>query len=185
MFYGQSLGGGLVINYLLSRGSQATGGIANSPLLRTAFPPPAWKLAVARALGKFWPTFTLSTAIRPKELTHDPAGVKAYQSDPLVHQRVSAALGLSMLEAGEWSIANAHKLATPLLLIHGTQDRITSCEASETFSKASNSYCDFRPWNGLYHDMHWEPQWQQVLAAMQDFIDRTIASASHRSIPQG
>jgi len=185
VFYGQSLGGGLVINYLLSRSSQATGGIATSPLLRTTVPPPAWKLAVAKALGKLWPSFTLSTAIRPKELTHDPAGVKAYQSDPLVHQRVSAALGLSMLEAGEWSIANAHKLATPLLLMHGTQDRITSCEASEAFSKASNTYCDFRAWNGLYHDMHWEPQREQVISAMQDFIDRTIASASHRSTPRG
>lgn len=180
-FYGQSLGGGLVTHYLLSRRSKATGGIATSPLLRTTFPPPAWKLMVAKLLGKWWPTLTLSTAIRPEELTRDPAGVAAYKNDPLVHQRVSAALGLSMLDAGEWSIANAHLLAKPLLLMHGTEDRITSCQASEEFSKRSNCHCEFHAWQGLYHDMHWEPRKQELFDQIKSFIDRILACGSHRA----
>lgn len=184
-FYGQSLGGGLVTNYLLSRSSQAAGGIATSPLLRTTFPPPAWKLTVAKLLGKWWPTLTLSTAIRPSELTRDPAGVAAYKNDSMVHQRVSAALGLSMLDAGEWSIANAHVLSKPLLLMHGTADRITSCDASEEFSKRSNSNCEFRAWDGFYHDMHWEPRRQEVFQQIESFIDRVLVSGSHRVVPQG
>lgn len=177
--YGQSLGGSVVVNYILRKKNQLAGAIATSPLFRTTFPPPAWKLTVAKLLGKAWPTLTLSTDINPSELSHDPAAAEAYKKDPLVHQRVSAALGLSMLEAGEWAIDNASQLVTPLLLMHGTGDRITSCPASREFASRSNDKCRWIEWPDLYHDMHWEPERIQLFECMQRFIDERIQKAVH------
>ncbi|MFN7626321.1 MAG: lysophospholipase [Pirellula sp.] len=177
--YGQSLGGSVVVNYILRNQNRLSGAIATSPLLRTASPPPAWKLMIAKLLGKAWPTLTLSTDINPKELSHDPAAAEAYQKDPIVHQRVSAALGLSMLEAGEWAIENAHQLTTPLLLMHGTGDRITSCPASREFASRSKDSCRWIEWPDLYHDMHWEPERIQLFECMQRFIDERIPQFAH------
>jgi alpha-beta hydrolase superfamily lysophospholipase len=134
---------------------------------------------IAKLLGKAWPTLTLSTDINPKELSHDPAAAEAYQKDPIVHQRVSAALGLSMLEAGEWAIENAHQLTTPLLLMHGTGDRITSCPASREFASRSKDSCRWIEWPDLYHDMHWEPERIQLFECMQRFIDERIPQFAH------
>lgn len=175
--YGQSLGGSIVANYVLRYSHQFAGAISMSPLFRTTFPPPAWKLTAARLLGKWWPNFTLSTAIRPEQLSRDPQAVQAYVNDSMVHQRVSAALGLSMLEAGQWALAHAGELATPLLLMHGTLDRITSHDASVEFASRSNSRCTWVSWPGLYHDMHCEPEKEQVLGRVAQFIDQQIVCA--------
>lgn len=179
--YGQSLGGSVVINYLLRKTNRLTGAISTSPLLRTTFPPPAWKLTVAKLLGRWWPGLTLSTAIKPHELSHAPQAVKAYSDDPMVHQRVSAALGLSMLEAGEWAIEHAADLCSPLLLMHGTEDRITSHAASKEFAQRAGDPCTWVEWPGLYHDMHWELEREQVLERIAKFIDQQIACGVNRA----
>jgi alpha-beta hydrolase superfamily lysophospholipase len=183
--YGQSLGGSIVANYVIRQSNQLAGAISMSPLFRTAFPPPAWKLTVAKLLGRWWPDLTLSTAIQPKDLSRDPQSVQAYINDPMVHQRVSALLGLSMLQAGQWAVDHAGELKTPLLLMHGTLDRITSHEASQEFASRSNSQCTWVSWPGLYHDMHCEPEKEQVLARVAQFIDQQIAGAASPAAQPG
>lgn len=183
--YGQSLGGSIVANYLLRKKNRLAGAISMSPLLRTTFPPPAWKLTVAKALGQWWPNLTLSTAIKPKELSRDPQAVEAYVNDSMVHQRVSAVLGLSMLEAGQWAVDHAGELKTPMLLMHGTEDRITSHAASQEFASRSNPNCTWVSWQGLYHDMHCEPEKKQVLDRIGQFIDQQIACEENRATLPG
>lgn len=180
--YGQSLGGSIVANYVLRKKNRLAGAISMSPLFRTTFPPPAWKLAVAKALGKWWPNLTLSTAIKSKDLSRDPRAVDAYIKDTMVHQRVSAVLGLSMLDAGQWAVEHAGELQTPMLLMHGTDDRITSHAASQEFASRSNQNCTWVSWRGLYHDMHCEPENQDVLNRIFQFIDQQIACGANRVV---
>jgi alpha-beta hydrolase superfamily lysophospholipase len=181
--YGQSLGGSIVANYSLRTKNRLAGVISMSPLFRTTFPPPAWKLTVAKALGKWWPNLTLSTAIKPKELSRDPQAVEAYINDTMVHQRVSAVLGLSMLQAGQWAVDHAGELKTPMLLMHGTEDRITCHEASQEFASRSNQNCTWVSWQGLYHDMHCEPENEKVFDRIEKFIDQQTACGANRATP--
>ena len=61
--------------------------------------------------------------------------VKAYSADPLVHDRMSARLGLDLVRQGEWALAHANDFPpAPLLLVHGTADRLTSAPATEAFA---------------------------------------------------
>ncbi len=103
--YGQSLGGGLVTYVALKQRAQLDGVIAASPLLKNH--PRASRMEDFhwKSLGKFWPTLTLPTDLNPAHLTHDRVEVDNYRTDPLIRRRVSAALGISMLEAGRWSMA--------------------------------------------------------------------------------
>jgi acylglycerol lipase len=174
--YGQSLGGGLVLYHALKSNptERVARVIASAPLLKPAIEPPRWKLLVGKTLGRLWPGLTLATEINANHLTHDQAEVERYRNDPLIHHKVSAALGITMLERCEWSLAHAAELRVPTLLIHGTEDRITSATASQDFAQRAGAICELKLWQGLFHDLHFELERDQVLDCVVDWINRTI-----------
>ncbi|HSN75087.1 MAG TPA: lysophospholipase [Anaerolineae bacterium] len=167
--YGHSLGGNEVINYALRRKPDLAGVISTSPGLRTAFKPPAVQLTVGRLMNRLWPAFTMPNGLELAALSRDPAVIAAYQADPLVHDRLSARLGIELLESGEWAIAHAAEFPVPLLLMHGTADRLTSYQASQEFaSQAPN--CTLKLWDGLYHETHNEPEKEEVIGFVTDWL---------------
>ncbi len=168
--YGHSLGGNEVINYALRHRPDIAGVVSTSPGLRTAFKPPALQLAAGRLMNRLWPAFTMSNGLELAAISRDPAVVTAYQADPLVHDRLSARLGVSLLESGEWAIANAGQFPVPLLLMHGTADRLTSHEASQAFAARAPN-CTLKLWEGLYHETHNEPEKKEVVGFIVTWLD--------------
>lgn len=169
--YGHSLGGTLVLHYALRRRSVITGVVASAPLLRTGTPPAAWKPWLGNLLYDLWPSFAMSNGLERPALSRDSAVVRAYNEDPLVHDRVSARLGIGMLRAGEWCLQHASEFPLPLLLLQAAADRIVSPRASEEFAAAAHEHCTLRLWEGLYHELHNEPEQAQVLACMVQWLD--------------
>ena len=163
ILYGHSLGGNEVLNYALRRKPDVAGVVATSPGLRTTTPPPAAQLAVGKLMNRLWPAFTMPNGLERAALSRDPAVIRAYEADPLVHDRLSAALGIGLLEAGEWALAHAAEFPTPLLLVHGDADRITSPAASAEFAARAPA-STLKLWPGLYHETHNEPEQGEVLA---------------------
>jgi alpha-beta hydrolase superfamily lysophospholipase len=178
--FGQSLGGDLVLNYALRRRPALAGVIASSPLLTPAVPPPAWKLTLARVLSLVWPGCPLPSGVSPDGLSHDPDVVRRYREDPLVHGHVSAILGTSMLDAGAWALEHADQLTLPLLLMHGSGDRLTSAESSRLFASRAGSLCTLQIWEGLFHELHFEPEREQVLDCIHDWIGQVLQIADGR-----
>lgn len=168
--YGHSLGGNEVLNHALRRKPALAGVVSTSPGLRTAFKPPALQLAAGRLMNRLWPAFTLANGLDVTAISRDPAVVEAYQADPLVHDRLSARLGVSLLESGEWAIAHAAQFPAPLLLMHGAADRLTSCQASQEFARKAPT-CTLKLWDGLYHETHNEPEKGEVLAFIVSWLD--------------
>jgi alpha-beta hydrolase superfamily lysophospholipase len=62
----------------------------------------------------------------------------------------------------------------PLLLVHGTADRITSPAATQEFASRVKGECELKLWDGLYHETHNEPEKAEVLNYMIDWLDRHI-----------
>lgn len=174
--YGHSLGGNLVVNYALRRPDGLRGAIASGPWLRLAIQPPRWRVALARTVGRLLPGLTQPNGLDPHDLSHDPAVVQAYMDDPLVHDRISAGLFLAAYEAGLWALEHASRLQIPLLLMHGTADRLTSAEASAEFCARAGSLCTLRLWEGLYHEVHNEPQKADVFAAVREWLEGVLAT---------
>ncbi len=172
--YGHSLGGTLVLTYALRRNPNPKGVIATGPLLRPAFTPPRWKVTLGRLLYGLWPTFSLNNELDPQGVSRDPDVVDAYVNDPLVHDRLSARLGLDMLEAGEWVLEHADQLSVPLLLMQGSDDRLCSVQAGREFADRATAHCTYKSWRGLYHEIHNEPEQQQVFEAMIAWLDEQI-----------
>lgn len=167
--YGHSLGGNEVLNYALRRKPALAGVVATSPGLRTAFKPPTAQLAAGKVMNRIYPAFTLPNGLDVTAISRDPAVVEAYQKDPLVHDRLSARLGVAILETGEWALARAGQFPLPLLVMHGTADRITSHQASDEFAtRAPNS--TLKLWDGLYHETHNEPEKDEVLGFLAGWL---------------
>lgn len=168
--YGHSLGGNEVLNYALRRRPDVAGVVSTSPGLRPGFKPPALQLAAGRLMNRLWPAFTMPNSLEVDAFCRDPAVIAAYQADPLNHDRLSARLGIGLLEAGEWALAHAAEFPVPLLLMHGTTDRLTSPAASVEFaSRAPN--CTLQLWEGFYHETHNDPEKDQVIAFMVRWLD--------------
>jgi alpha-beta hydrolase superfamily lysophospholipase len=161
--YGHSLGGNLVIHYALRRLPKIAGIIAMAPLLRTAVQPPAWKLRFLKAMYSVWPTLTISNSINTASLSRDENVVQVYLNDPLIHDRVSARLGVDMLKYGTRNIKRASEIPCPILLMHGTADRVTSAKASQKFASRAGRACTLKLWDGLSHELHNEPEYREVL----------------------
>ena len=152
--YGHSMGGNVVINYVLRREHSLRGVVATSPLLRLAFQPPKWKLSAGKFLQKIAPSITMPSELDAGGISRDFEEVKKYKNDPLVHDKISANYSLSVFEAGEWAIANADKLSTPLLVVHGTGDQITSYKASQEFVKNTKGKAELLLFENGYHELH-------------------------------
>lgn len=151
--YGHSLGGNLVVNYTLRIEPAVKGTIASSPYLRLAFNPPKWKMSIGKLFYKIAPSITLAAGLNINHLTRDKAEVKKYKNDPLVHDKVSPMYSFPIMEAGEWAIANADHLQTPMWIAHGTGDKVTSHKASEEFANGSPK-ASIQLFEGEYHEMH-------------------------------
>jgi alpha-beta hydrolase superfamily lysophospholipase len=171
--YGHSMGGNLALNYALTARSALKGVIATGPWLRLAFEPPAAKVALGRVMNNIAPAFAQPSGIEQAALSRDAEVVRAYASDPLVHDRISARLFLTIYDSGLWIIEHAAGLSLPTLLMHGGADRLTSCEASREFAAKSDKVT-LRVWDGFYHEIHNEPEKAQVIQVMIDWMKERL-----------
>lgn len=174
--YGHSLGGALVINHVLRRQPPLAGAIVSAPALRPGFEPPRWKLAVGRLAAGIWPTLRLASELDPTAISRDPDVVERYESDPLMNRSLTARLGIAAIDEGERALSEAATLSIPLLLMHGTGDRLTSPEASRRFAADAGDLCTLRLFDGLYHELHNEPEKVDVFGCVFDWIDARTAS---------
>lgn len=170
--YGHSLGGNLVLNYVLRRQPEFAGVIVTSPWLKLTVELPELLRRFARFLNKLWPTLSLFSGLELEALSRDLSVVDAYKVDPLVHKRISIRLFVTMDQAGRWAMENAAQFNLPLLLMHGGGDRITSSEATKRFATQVHKDCTTKIWQGLFHELHNEPEKEEILAYIIDWLEQ-------------
>ncbi|WP_064196906.1 MULTISPECIES: alpha/beta hydrolase [Emticicia] len=174
ILYGHSMGGNLVANYLLRRQPKITGAILSSPYFQLAFQPSKITLFIGRMMKGIFPSLSLSSGLDSSAISRDIEEVKKYNEDPLVHDKVSAKMGIEMIETGQWAIDNAAKLSVPTLLYHGTADRLTSHHGSELFAQKAGKNLTFISLEGLYHETHNEPEKAEVFKKIILWLDNLV-----------
>ncbi len=169
--YGHSLGGAIVVNFALRRKADLVGVIATGPLFKLAFEPPAIKLILAGVMNSIFPRFSQDSGLDHTALSRDPEIVRAYEADPLVNGRITARHFYGFHNAGLWALEHAEELSLPLLLMHGTADRITSESASREFARKAGPLVTFHAWEGFFHELHNEPENAEVIRTMIEWMD--------------
>ncbi len=151
--YGHSMGGNVVVNYALRKNDDLKGVIATSPFLKLAFNPPVWKMKMGKFLRNICPKMTLNGGLDETKISRIPEEVQNYKNDKMVHGDVGLVFALDFIETGKWAIENAEKLQIPMFLAHGTDDGLTSFEASKEFSEKSK-LVTFKGYENAYHELH-------------------------------
>jgi len=138
------------------------GVIATSPLLHQTFPAPKWKTFFGGLASNIVPEIQIPTEVKAEDLSHDDAVNRAYVQDPLVIQKGTLKGVSDMLALGEEIVKSDYRhwpANLPLLLIHGTEDKVTSHTTSKQFMEKLPANLDktLSLYEGGYHELHNEP----------------------------
>lgn len=173
--YGHSMGGGIVLNYIQRNPKNGLKGvIATSPALQLAFEPPAFKIILGKMMRSIYPGFSQTNEINPDHISRDKAVVDAYKKDPMVHNLITAETGMGLLEWGKEIISKAGKLSVPLLLMHGSGDKLTSHKGTEAFAQKAEGDITLKIWEDMYHELHNEPEKEEVLKFILDWLNAKL-----------
>lgn len=169
--FGHSMGGGLVLNYVLKRGAKALSGvIATAPMLRLPEPPPKPLELIVRALRRIAPGMSIKNAIDGTKISSLPNEQAAYEADPLNHGQLGVGLAVDLVQQGEWTLSQAESWTAPLLLMHARQDVLTAYEASREFAQKAQN-CDFHTFENVAHEIHNDTSRDAVYANIITFVE--------------
>lgn len=169
--YGHSMGGSVVLNYLIKQNPKNIAGvIITSPLLRIAFVPPAWRVILGKVVRSIYPALLQPTGLDVAKLTRVEAVNQAYAKDPLVHGKISVSAYFEIMEHGENVLKDADKLRVPVFLAHGSGDQLTSHEASRELANKRKDIITYKEFEGLYHEMHNEETQQDLFNEIYNWL---------------
>lgn len=170
--YGHSMGGALVLNYVFRYKPAINGLIATAPAVRPGFKLPALLLIIGKIARAIAPSFTQANSLDLDNLSHDRDVIDKYKADPLVHNQVSGMVGITLIEWGEWLLQNARQAPVPILLMHGTLDKLTSYEATKLLASQLTGDVTFKSYENLYHEIHNEFENQTVFNDISAWIQK-------------
>ena len=173
--YGHSMGGGIVLDYLLRKNPKIKGAIVTGPYLRLAFEPPKFKIILAAIMKNILPGLTQPTRLNASHISHDEAVVEKYKTDPLVHGMISVNLFYELAAAAKHSFLHASELTIPTLVIHGGDDLIISPEGSREFA-GKTSLAELKIWERSYHELHNESFKNEVFVFIMNWMNRILNS---------
>jgi len=175
--YGHSLGGLLTLAYAIQHPDGLKGVIVTGSALRSALQEQKGKIMMARILGTLAPAMTIPSGLEAAAISRDQKVVDTYINDPLVHDKTSLGLGKAALTAIDLCFSHAREFIPPLLIMHGKMDRLTYPSGSEDFAKLAgetNKDVTLKLWDGLYHEIHNEPEQAEVFKVMIEWLDKHL-----------
>ena len=177
--FAHSLGAQIALNYLEQRNAGCDGAVIASPWLRLAFDPPRWRLWLARLALRWRPAFVQKTGTTLERMSRDLEHLASFPDLDLVHHGISARMYFAVRAAGERVLAAAAAVRTPLLLIHGDDDPVTSHRATcEFFERAGAADKTLRIYPGVRHETHNDLDRALVLGEIGDWIEARLGGAT-------
>jgi len=177
VLYGHSLGGGEVLSHLLFKENIYRAVIATSPWLISQQSPPKFLMPLIYLLEKGFPNLCLKTKLNPDLLSRDKKVVEDYKNDTFVHAWVSVRLFCQAYQAGYNALGKASTTKKPLLLLHGSDDQITSARASQLFAENAGGGCQFHLFQNAFHELHNDSCKDEVFDLILNWIRTNIIDA--------
>ncbi|ETZ48473.1 alpha/beta hydrolase [Mycobacterium avium subsp. hominissuis] len=161
---GHSMGGGIVFAYGVERPDNYDLMVLSGPAVAAQDQVSPLLALAAKVLGVIVPGLP-AQELDADAVSRDPEVVAAYRSDPLVyHGKVPAGVGRALLQVGETMPERAPALTAPLLVVHGSDDRLIPVAGSRRLVECVGSAdVELKVYPGLYHEVFNEPEREQVL----------------------
>lgn len=169
---GHSMGGLIVLNYILHHPEPLAGVVASAPAVAPSIP--SVLAAVGPALSRVAPTLALPAKKGAAgTIARDPEVVRAYMDDPLVPNNLTIRLITEMQAASRWTAAHASRWPhLPLLILHGSADKLVPPAGSRAFYEAVHEPDKARhEYPGSYHEVFNDLDKVAVLADLVSWLD--------------
>lgn len=171
VLYGHSMGGGLLTGLLLRRQPDVQAAVISAPALLLPQKPNAFLRGILKTGASLLPHLRVKTPLDIQKISHDANEVAKFESDPLRHPFASLRLMHILVSNGLWCLRHADRLQIPSLLMHGNADSFTSVDGSRRFAEmAPKKLITYKEWDGLYHEMHNEPQRPEIFQFMAGWL---------------
>jgi acylglycerol lipase len=171
---GHSMGGQLALAYALEHQDALAGLVLSAPALTNEVVPPRM-VPLLSGLARLAPLLR-PAGIDATTISKDPAVVAAYRADPLVHTgNPTLALGAGLFAQMDTLVERSRALRIPLLLQHGSADRLVAPEGTRRLEAAQGSDdVTVRWYEDLWHEIYNEPERERPLADLREWL------AAHR-----
>lgn len=146
--------------------------VLSSPFLAAALEIPTWKRKLGELCSRFLPAIALPTGIPAEWVSHDPATIREYATDPLIG-KVATARWLTETEAAQAHVlAHAGRITLPTLVQQAADDKIASAPAARALYDALGSTDKtWTAYDDLYHEIWFEADRETVYAELRAWLD--------------
>lgn len=170
---GHSMGGLITTLFAEEHGDLLRGVILSGAGVLISAGVPSILIGLSKALSVLVPKMGV-TPLEAATVSRDPDVVARYNADPLNYRgRVRARMAAELIRAGETALANLHKIAVPILIMHGSADELADPEGSRLiYAGVSSTDKTLKIYDGLYHEIFNEPEKEQVLSDVADWLAR-------------
>jgi acylglycerol lipase len=172
---GHSLGGLISSVFLLDHQDQLEGAVLSGSLVKVPDYVNDFTIQIGRILSKLLPKFRI-LGIDIDGISRDPVVVSAYRNDPLVYTGKMTARISDVINQGIERLAlQGTRIELPLLLLHGSEDRLCNPAWSEYLRDLVNSQDkELHIYQGLYHEIYNEPEAESVFNDILVWLKREI-----------
>ena len=176
---GHSMGGLIALYFAQQYPGFIDGVVASSPALGMAIEVPGVKKVLGLLMSYIWPGLAMGNELDAGKVSHDPEVVRAYKTDPLVHDRVSARFFTEFLAAMEIVYIQASALKVPTLLQVAGDDQLVNARSSVQFFKQLDiEDKTLHVYEGRYHEIYNEVEdlRRQVLEDLEDWLETHLGN---------
>ena len=125
--------------------------------------------------------YTVTSYVKATQLTHDPARIASYDTDPLVTRPISVNILLELDEASRRVVADAAALHVPTqVLVSGHDAVVYEKPQREFYENLGSPTKEYHLLEGLLHDTLGELDRARPVGLVRDFIGRLYADAPAR-----
>jgi len=169
--FGHSMGGTIAALTAAQRRPELRGVVLSAPAVRVGRQVFPILRKLAGLLSAIFPRMRI-VRMGNRWLSRDPEVCADFRSDPLVFQgRFPVRTGSEILRAAQRLQDRAEDLRHPVLIVHGTGDRVTDADGSRRLhTRARSPDKTLKLYEGLYHDLLHEPEREQVTADLIEWL---------------
>jgi alpha-beta hydrolase superfamily lysophospholipase len=177
---GHSAGGVIACGYALEHQDEIAGLICEDFAYQV--PGPEIALAIVKGISRLAPHAHV-LKLKNEDFSRDPAVVAALNADPLIANEAQPSETVAeLVRADELLKRSFAEITLPLLILHGTADKVTKPSGSKEFyEKAGSKDKTLKLYEGHFHDLLADVGKQQVMADIQAWIDVHLATQQPRS----
>ena len=174
--FGHSMGGTISTRLVMTAAPGVRGVVLSAAATKPGADINPLLLRVVKFMGAVLPRFPIMNL--PNALfSRDPAVVKAMATDPYIYQKKGPArTAAEFLGAMQQIQKEPTKVDMPLLILHGTADRLTNPDGSRAlYQNAGSKDKTLKLYPGLYHDLVHEPEKERIMGDIQEWLEARIS----------